>query len=402
MGVDVRIVRQAATSGLQTFVSGNDVPKAAMFFCNLATSTVAVVDAVMSVGLTDGVRQFAITSASDDNVGTTACSHRTSNTNCIVQLVANTRAIGAEAAFSRWVDGGIEINWTTSPGSSIIVTCVLFFGDNLSAYVGDWAGSTDVTAPNFAVDQVIWMGALNKAYNATNDNYTAAILAVGFADKDVTGINPSLRAVNLDGVTTTDCGIYVQNDSWGVTVELSDFDSQGFTTADHEGGSPPVLYCYLALGYSGRVQHWAGNINTKTASGNGVHTEPGFKPQFVMHLLSPANSANIELLGDTDGAGVFGIGVFTATNASQALITDYDGQTTSDTESRAAASPGSCRLGSKTLKFTLTFVSMDTLGWTNSYSAADASPRYWPTLAIGVNRPSVIIPGGIVKGGIIP
>ena len=142
-------------------------------------------------------------------------------------------------------------------------------------------------------------------------------------------------------------------------------------------------FFYLALGFNGAVNRWAGIVTTKTASGNQAHTEPGFKPQFVLHLCSPAALIDETLTADADGAGSFGIGVFTAFEAFTTIVTDSAGSATMNTQSYVQSRPGVSRKGSQANTFALTFVSMDIPGWTVNYSAADATPRKWPTYVIG-------------------
>jgi len=385
----------AITSGtVQTFeVPGFGIPKAAFLFVNLVEVNITpVADAVLSMGLTDGVRQFCAASSIDDNTGSSVASHRTSNTSCICLLKADDRTVEAEAVFRRWTANGIEIEWVNLPATPVLVRVVLFNGTHFSLYAGDWTGSASdivITAPNFPVDQLFWIGARNQVYDSTDDGggNPLARWMMGFADRIGT-VNCSLAMDDVDNAPVSTPANFVR-DGTGGEGEIPAYSAQGFTVkgnADFSG----FKYFYLAMGFAGAVNHWVGIIHTKTSAGDQTHTEPGIRPQFVMQLVSPIDAVNVFRLGDALGAGSFGIGLFTASEAFTAVVTHRAGITPMDTESYTQARPGVSRKGSKAITFTLAYVSMEDLGWTVTYSATDATSRKWPGLVIGESIPPTV------------
>lgn len=395
MGVRFEVVQSAAptSSGTQDFTfAGFGTPKAAILIINNASvSGVDISDAVIGIGLTDGVRQFATCGISQNGVGTANTFSHITNSGCILLLESSAGGIDGEASFDSWITDGLRINWSDAPISGVLVTAVLINGTDLSAYVGDFTSaaatgnSVDITAPNFQPDQLIILsaGPISTYNNSISDMH----VSIGFVDNGGSIVQCSANEFSNDAATLGDTrdnisSIYGASTVIGSDIEISGFDAQGFSafTRTVAGG---FKYPYLALAYSGAVSHWVGIINSPIATGNQSVTTPGFKPQFVMHCPNAVATIDGDRTTDSTGAGTISAGVFTATDA---FITSIEDQDTADpmrARSSTYSLPVKYDSGLGTNLHTATFVSFDPSGWTLNYSVANATTRKWPSFVVG-------------------
>jgi hypothetical protein len=403
MGVSVRMVRAAAptTPGVQSFeVAGFGTPKAAMFIVSGATANdSAALGAVISVGITDGVRQFCIAGSSENLTASELANttRRTSNAKCIVLFAAN-GTVDAEANFvvgNPWTANGVQIDWTNAPAAAVLVTVILFTGTDLTARVGDFLGSltigTDivVTVPDvpFQPDQLI---VLRSAI--TYGSGTTSFMHVGFADRGGPIVQCCSAWRGLNGSTASEGSNVVSNAFVSETglgtqaIEITAFSATGFTAKTRlSGGSVP--YPYLALAYNGVAAHSVFVANSPAATGNQIQATT-FKPQFVLQLptgvtaLSNATTQNSQITSN-GGAGSWGIAGFTAFETFSNSISDDDGDQNMITRSYSA-NKFSCRADASPYDLHVaTFVSFNPTNYTLNYTVADTTVRFWATLVIG-------------------
>lgn len=401
MGVRFEVVQSAAptSSGTQDFTfAGFGIPKAAILIINNASvSGVDISDAVIGIGLTDGVRQFATCGISQNGVGTANTFSHITNSGCILLLESSAGGIDGEASFDSWITDGLRINWSDAPISGVLVTAVLINGTDLSAYVGDFTSasatgnSVDITAPGFQPDQLIILsaGPISTYNNSISDMH----VSIGFVDNGGSIVQCSANEFSNDAATLGDTrdnisSIYGASTVIGSDIEISGFDAQGFSafTRTVAGG---YKYPYLALAYGGAASHWVGIVDSPTATGNQSVTTPGFKPQFVMHCPNAVVTIDGDRTTDSTGAGTISVGAFTATDAFIVSIEDQDTADPIRARSSTYSLPVKYDSGAGTNLHTATFGSFDPSGWTLNYSVANATTRKWPTLVVQESIPLI-------------
>jgi hypothetical protein len=390
--------------------SGFGTPKAAIFcLSNEYTDDDNQNHAVWAMGIAESAtRRYCIMGTSEAGLSTSDSYRRISNTSCIAHLQYTDGTLRQAADFSAWVTDGVEIEWetldmvlsTTAP----IITIVLLTGSDLSVYVGDFTspavfeGITDVTAPGFQPDQVICLScASTTAFDTTGNGLR---LTVGFADNlgDVVTMS-SLNMLSTDAVSTTavrnmvsTLGVVSMPDA-SAAFDLQSFDSSGFSATALADGS--VICAYLALKYTGGVKHWVGTVGSPITTGVYAVTTPGMKPQLVLHCPNFVDTTDLEVVTEAKGAGSWALAAFDATTDNTIGIFDEDNVTTTNTGSFAASKAAVVRRGLGTVASTSTFTSFDTNGWTLNCNGANATVRYWPSLAIGefvsAFRPQVML-----------
>lgn len=394
--ISVAMVEQPAiTAGsTQTFtVADFGTPKAAMFIVTNATVVGTPAEhAKLSFGVTDGVRHRVTTMrARNDNAASDALMHSTAD-EVISILHQSSTLVESEANFSQWVTDGVEINWGVLPSVAHRVICVLFGGDDLSAHVNEFTSSAvlneevNVVDPGFEPDQVIILTRRGLFNDTPTDE---SLVTIGICDNGTSVVQGSINTGERDArATTTLKGVTKTNrvaqdfdnitaDTLG-SVELDNFDAQGFSAFNRQAGS--VVCGYLALAYGGG-SHWAGNINSPIVGGSTPQAGVGFTPQFVLYVMSH-NTVVDTVQVDGEG-GVVALGAFTADDEFCAAYRSRDNQVTTDTDSilnnQAIDVPLHTGLGGHQA----TFVSMDAGGWTLNYAGVDGTARLWAALAIG-------------------
>lgn len=401
MGVRFEVVQSAAptSSGVQDFTkSGFGTPKAAiLIFSNASVSGTDISDAVIGVGITDGIRQFATCGVSQNGVGTANTFSHITNSGCVLLLESSAGGIDGEASFDSWITDGLRINWANPPTSGVLVTAVLINGADLSAYVGDFTSSAtignsvDITAPNFEPHQLIVLGA--GPITSYNTSLSDMHMNLGFVDNGVSIVQCSTNEFSNDAATLGDTrdnvsSIYAASIIIGSDIEISGFDSQGFSayTRTAAGG---YKYPYLALAYGTMISHWVGIVDSPTATGNQSVVSPGFKPQFVLHCPNAVATIDGDRTTDATGAGTFSVGAFTATDGFTTSIEDQDTADPIRARSSTYSNPVKYDSGAGTNLHTASFVSLDPSGWTLNYTVANATVRKWPTLVVEESFPSI-------------
>jgi len=413
MSVNVRQVRaEAITSGgpTQDFtVAGFGTPKAAIIIVNLATvNGVSADGAALSFGIVsnnvaDGLKQYAVAIRADDALADMNLCHRTSNTKCVCLLgVANTVDAEATAAF---IVDGVRLTWTDFPAAAVFVTCILFTGTDLSTHAGDFLASTSnntetiISTPNFSVDQVLMLGSFNTSFDTTQSLTgvsTTVGIALGVSDRGAPVLQCGLAYAGIDAFASS-AASDVANNAWAIddarnsadwkAIDVTNYTAVGFSAITRGSGGVAFYYPYLALGFTGKCNHWNGIIDSPTATGSWSVTNPGFKPQFVLALTCGVSNLTTSatrsvMIQSTTGAGTFGISAFTANETFSNSIGDDDAAATSDTESWST-NTFTARNDTKANLCDGTFVSFDTLGFTLSITAIPPTTRKWPTLVIG-------------------
>jgi len=385
--------------------SGFGEPKAAIFILSKGyTDGTEEAGASFGMGLTDGTRQYLAMGGSETGRSTTDTYRKMSNTTCAGYMKETDGTIILAGAFSSWPTDGVEILWSTIDGyvagAISQMTVVLFGGTDLSARAGTF---TSVVPPGDEDDSVTISDVGFEAANLVVVSCGSATafgtlgngekLSVGFVDNAGGGVvtHASLNMTSADAVGTTDLRNHVST-AYAVAmpqlsdpaVYISDFGVNGFKAWTPAFIGSCVCF-YLALKYNSKASHWVGVVDSpSSASGNTSFTNPGFKPQCVIHCPSAVTEVDVDKITDATGAGSFSIAAFDATASGSADIHDKDAVATTLTDNLVDAKPVKFYAGlGLANQWTATFVSFDATGWTLNYTTSLATARKWPTLVIG-------------------
>lgn len=393
-------VMQAAlntgTGGTQDFtVAGLGwTPKAALFFLVPATvaGTVAV-DARMSIGAATGAsNEWCVTAHSEDNWSTTVSDRDSVDTRC-VYAIDNTGTESVAATFNSWISNGVRLNnVTNTPATAQLLTIVFFGGEDLQAHANTKTLSTqdtavDITDPGFQPNLVI-IGSMGDDIAASAQ--ARYMMAFGAAHDTGSGIDERFakmheeRNVSVGSpdayLDTTESSGQITQTAVSYTVEISNFDANGFSATARGGNSGSDDLCYLALD-TGDREVKVGSIDPPTGTGEDAKTGVGFKPQLVMMGMTMLTAEDTLTLS-TANAGAFGVSMFTPDDEACVANAVEDGAGTTDTQCVADVVAVDLDGDDGAAAFDATFVEMGTDGWTLDYTAADGTQRKWWYLAI--------------------
>jgi type IV pilus assembly protein PilY1 len=389
---------------------------------------------IISIGMTDGVRQFCMASGSEDNQGTTDVGRRGFSDRVLASHEAHqSQLIEGEASHVSMDTDGFTINIITAFTAPTypIVSYIAFGGDDLVVdvdtvdltYTIDT--SVDVSYPGFEPDVVItsYIGQfLNIDGDAINDDHS---FSLGWA------LNPARQASNnqysmmvasrdnLDSAETyarfddTRAGTAHYDGADDAGYEIGNFDSDGFSVSTRFKNAPNDYHMgYMALKLGTDPNVYSNARTTRTATGDDAESSAGFEPIFLLSIGSAAvTSANTNTVGGSmaigfsDGTNTFAI---MQHDENAADPTNTHNQVT-DTQFMSAYSP----LGSIDWKATLT--SFDPNGWTINYTDAASAAYLNAFLAFGPGGPTELtvnpgnmdltvgdIQGAVIYGGSSP
>ncbi|HUU94914.1 MAG TPA: hypothetical protein VM487_04175 [Phycisphaerae bacterium] len=426
--VKIGIAEAAADTGGgdQTIACSQSIgtPDAAMVFVTKCiTLGTAANRAVMSMGITDGTNQRVVVARSDDTAVEFSDTGRRGATDEIIQIMSGASNLVGEANFKNWTTNGMTITWGQTPSEAHRIV-VVFFAGLANAYVGDATSSAtedaevDVTAPGFEPNQVIVLSN-SEAFDDTHRERQR--LSVGFVDNDGSATQASHNQVSGDYYDVSEVAALSHNDrvmrdmspsTRLGAIEIGSFDSSGFSIFTRDAAfANPIAYLALQYTADDSLGHWVGSMDSPSV-GDWSVTAPGFTPQFVL-LLPSMCETNDTLETDGDG-GVFGVGLFTASDEYSLCISDKDAAAVTVTRSLTEAKALKLlKHGGAATVFEGTFVSMDANGWTvdvdvsgvitaTRFAAlaveADADAGAGGTLVNRQGRLVSLVNGGLISG----
>lgn len=409
MGVTIAVARAAADIDAPPYVQdittpdlGGLTPVGAFFTITYCTADgTPAVDAELGFGACDGTREWAVSANSEDGVGTTDTS-RCSSDSAVIKLLfpGSASSFDCEAEFSTFITNGVRINWTNAPAGAYLITVKFIAGTDASCYANNFAlaeaigNSIDVNVVGFEPDYVLFTSVgidSGAVANATECNLSLGAVVNDGANSQacwaVQSRNGQAAATVSSQITNSYATGNLNEDgsgSWDWTGEIGTFDANGFTCTTRESGSSADIAFYFAVKVDGVVDVSLDVIDTPTATGDDLQTDPGFIPQFVMCGLTQMPAIDTAY---TDGnAGSIGLTMFDRDDAFCNSTQDEDGEGTTDTQSLSNDQVVDFPLDDGAAAHVAVFTNFIVNGWEWNFSDTEGTAKKWWSLAVGANR----------------
>lgn len=267
-------------------ISGFGTPKAAIFiFSDAVTDDTIANDLVFGVGFTDGTRQNCNSVYHEDGVTTTDTDRISSSSKVAIHPL-----LSWHYSFNSWITDGVRINVDAAAGSTVLCTCILIGGSDVSnAYVnykddlGTGTSAVDITDPGFEPDLVFMTGVGNSSIAGT----TQSIFSFGVGHNDGVDTQRVSMINSVTGSGTSLTTAYVGNDSITGQIHsgalswdgvIGAYDASGFSITPNASAGSDIVF-YLALKFTNNPDVDLFDLTIPT-SGNYAETNPGFTPNF--------------------------------------------------------------------------------------------------------------------------
>ncbi len=393
------------TNGTQDFtIPGfGEVKAAIIVLSNAKENNVMTGDApALSFGVTDGFRQYAISSGTKDGV-TEESNYGPVNVYSeknVAVMLDYPEKIVATASFLEMIPDGIRLNWTLAPSQPVLITVTLLGGDSLNVYAGSFVAPTtsdteiDITAPGFLPDTVILAGSSAITPEKPNIPGHFAEVNIGFAKRSP-AYQTSFFWNSWEDTYPTSQSSFVSTQYvyysalQDVAIEINNFDSTGFSAWTRLTSQYSWRYFYLVFESNDSIKSWVGVLDSPTTlditpPGDYSFTAPGIKPEFALMMTNPTGSPTDHIKRTNFvGAGSAGITILANDKMFTNGILDTDGLNMADTESWSSDLLW-VRRADKIDTHIASLVSFDDSGLTFHYTTVlDDTVRKWPTLIIG-------------------
>ena len=358
-------------------------------------------DAALSVGATDGTRQWASGLFSLTGQSTTS-TRRVFRADSVAAISTAGADPLVRVSFNAWITDGVRLTVDTTTSLSRIIKVVLFSG--VSAYcddvdLGTGTSAINVTSPGFLSDLVLFGNASDTDGTSSSTRVLNSFGAAWY--NGGTEVNRCWTQHSHTGQSTQrvngelseqyvaeqrlDSGL-----SWGLTCD--NFDSSGFDLTpsansfnDHVG--------YLAIGLTGSDLAWLGTIDTPTsAASDWAVTSPGHQPQLV--LGGHSTHTAVDTPAQSAAAGAVGVFGFTDSAEFSVGASIEDNQGTTDNSSLTDAKGFHFDDDAGATDFQMDSPTLNANGWT--FAAADID------VVDGTGRKGWAMSIGSVAGGPFP
>jgi len=404
-GIWVRTVQMAArtTVGTQDFtVPGVGTPKGYLAFATFGVSNGSVVPhAMLAIGAGDGTRQWACHGITEHGQ-ILSDSYRWGTRDASIIIPDLDGLVEGKANFVSFIPDGIQFNWGQAPTSAVLVTIVLFGGDNLSVYAADdsHTGAQDASqsynAPGFEPDLLIVSGNTSDFDNTGTNDYR---INLGFSSNTNPIRQGCVFVMDDSSISPTESFVHAHNnrvyeseyDTGSRSLEVTAYGASGFDLTKR-GTSIARFFGYLALNMGGTVGVDVRAFTSPISPGNFSRTDFGFKPQFVMIIPSFVDTLNSILTTEAAGAGSHAVAVGDATNQYCMSIATEDDQPTSDTQSLTDNQLINVARGDGSQVFDASLSTFDAAGYTLNFAVTDGTARHWFELGIEEDTAPVVGP----------
>jgi hypothetical protein len=385
-------------------------PKLALFYWTSATANGTNTAVIHSgFGAADASTQKVCCSRVNDAKTAEQADRRGASDECIQILNAANNNVNGEANWVSFTANTVTINWGKAPSVAFLLDVVLIGGDDFSVAVGEFAShttigqSTVVSGLSFKPDALFCFS--NRANFADSGTSVNAALSLGFSTRNTADDSGDQnRSVNWyvdDGDAVGDPNQYVATnrvfkhitDTSAYTgVEITTYNSDGFdaTTRD-SGGVYNIGYVAMSFGGVNDFAVWEYQTPVAAPETTVTDTGPGFKPQFVMYLMTQIQTADSHI--STEDAGAWGISAFSPNNEFSTASMDEDAATTTNTAERSDNNAVNLPLDDQTAAYDADFSSMQSTGpeliWRDNETDAN---RVWVGFAIEEDAVANAIP----------
>ena len=310
-------------------------PKAIITWTAHTTSESSTGTARFGLGMSDGIREAAISLFSDDAVGVSNAECR--HVDKVIGIHGN-----AEADLSSWNSSTFTINWTTNFGTASTIHYMLIGGSDISAKVQTWstagsgAGTQAVTGVGFQPDVAIhfYSGSITSIPGSTSN----ADVTLGVMDANGRQWTTTNYIIDNQGTTNVQRGQRTDRCSFDLNSNLTTWRDGAFASMDSDGFSiawtrDPDSVPVATLCLSGVNAH-AGTFTKVTGAGpisqsvTGVNFQPEglFLNSWQQIAISSGQTHGSWGFGGTDGASE-GCIAFQDTDAVGTSATDRIGKT---------------------------------------------------------------------------
>jgi hypothetical protein len=387
----IRVLTRTTTGNMDVIIPGaaNANPKAAFFITNYTlTDATAQANARIGYGATDGTRQWAVSTRSNDGSTQTSVTRRGNTTKCV--LVENFGSSTFDAAFSAWIKDGIRLNFTTVFTSESFITVVLIGGTALSVRadtvnLGTSTSPQTYSAMGFEADALICAG-VNDPMDDVSSSFHNHFL--GFVHNNRSGtvtqrcqmqseINVAIEGEPYSWMMADKFGAQISVGTVVHEYTMSNFTGSGFDFTSNASASSD-LFGFLAFNFGGLASK-VGTYNPPTSATTST-INPGFQPQFCLLGLNGCVSVDTSE-GDAD-AGPMGASLLDATRQYCTSLAIEDVADTTNTQNISDDQAINLPDHTGAAFYAATQTSMDASGVNLSFSAAHGTSRQWIYLAI--------------------
>lgn len=387
-------------------------PNAAYFLVFNAASAfgdVASPNMRFGIGATDGTREWSVAVSDVDNLSVSSNTSRfLGSTSCATRISGS--SVNGQLGFNSFIENGVRCDVDDAAADDQTYVIAIMF-NAVNAYagltdVGTVNVATDVTAPGFGdtTDKVMAFFADNGATVASG--FTAhGILGFGMAANLTAGVaqaglgwhsTSSAATSAVNGKLITDgVGMQMFNGAFNWSVEISDFDSSGFTQTARDGSGGSDDLCYLLLEFENDV--WVGQYDAPTTTGDDDLTDMGWPCALVIEVMTMHDTVDSFETGALGGA--FGLAVYTPHRQYCIALATEDGQTTTDTQTIMDSQAIRLTSDAGVATFAGAFTGNLSNGVQRNFSDADATARKWFGMALRAPSSSSGGASGNMRGG---
>ena len=348
------------------------------------TDGTSVSHGVISTGIWDGTNTRG-KSFYSENAQATMDTYQVKRNDRFFVVLDGTGAVAAYATISA-VTNGVKLSWfnsagtPTAPPTAWIINLQFYGGSAALAAIVDVTGptlSTTISSLSFQPDALIGIG---PGPFGTSASAASSEMVLFFATRAPSIKNACMVWRDPDNIadaapvllmSETNC---LASPDFADTGKITAFSSTGFTLTNNTQNNALPDTAVLALQLPG-IPVWCGNVNSRLATGNFNHTEPGIKMQAALCGLSAVISLDSFLADDTASCiGISMIGGRTGTPVERdALARSQDAAATSSTASLADAKIVRMVTGSGSVVYTGNWAAWPDVGITINWTAVPIS-----------------------------
>lgn len=365
-----------------------------------AEAAAAVATGALDVGFTDLTNSLSLGSASQD-ASAAPGTRGWPSSNSMLTSVNTNGTVRSVAPYNATLNnpGGVQINYTTAPGTSDLVTMLMLGGNDVkfSAVTALFSGSpnNDQTITHGlggTPDFIMMIGVRGAAFQlvASGHIFGAGFWTsgaqVGFGMQQQNGIAPTntgaiMRSGDVASFINTTPAIINE-------VIISAVGSTSFTVSTGGGGSNGAICFLCGRGVTSNMFVKAGVTTTPTATGTQVLNGSGGQPQFLITI--PTRLINNALASDdTSGSWGMGLACNAASGTQQHAVaaTTQDGVNPSVSKSYCDSKSLLVLDNTGAPNVEATLQSWDSDGVTLNYSNVDPSGLEFLYLMVGMPAP---------------